>query len=136
MVQLIEEKMSANRENNIKILLERLGSLKITDKVSRSMNNYTNKISNALEQTYEHVQAIVPKSMVPDPGQFDGNRMKFEDWWREIRLFLKSNKVIEANDRIIAILAYLREGIAGIYIQKKLDELDKEIGTQDWDDFV
>ena len=62
--------------------------------------------------------------------------MKFEDWWREIRLFLKSNKVIEANDRIIAILAYLREGIAGIYIQKKLDELDKEIGTQDWDDFV
>jgi len=24
----------------------------------------------------------------------------------------------------------------GIYAQKKLDELDKELGTQDWDDFV
>ena len=24
----------------------------------------------------------------------------------------------------------------GIYTQKKLDELDKELGTQDWDDFV
>jgi len=23
-----------------------------------------------------------------------------------------------------------------IYTQKKLDELDKELGTQDWDDFV
>ena len=24
----------------------------------------------------------------------------------------------------------------GIYVQKKLDELDKELETQDWDDFV
>jgi len=24
----------------------------------------------------------------------------------------------------------------GIYVQKKLDELDEELGTQDWDDFV
>ena len=26
--------------------------------------------------------------------------------------------------------------MAGIYIQKKLDELDEELGTQDWDNFV
>jgi len=25
-------------------------------------------------------QAAMPKSMVPDPGWFDGNRIKFEDW--------------------------------------------------------
>ena len=31
------------------------------------------------------------------------------------------------NDKITAILVYLREGAAGIYIQKKLNELDKEI---------
>jgi len=24
----------------------------------------------------------------------------------------------------------------GIYVQKKLDELDEELGTQDWDDFI
>jgi len=24
----------------------------------------------------------------------------------------------------------------GIYVQKKLDELDKELETQDWDDFI
>jgi len=33
-------------------------------------------------------------------------------------------------------LAHLREGIADIYAQKKLDELDEEIKTQDWDDFI
>jgi len=62
--------------------------------------------------------------------------MKFEDWWREIRLFLKSNRVIETDDRIIAILACLRGGVADIYAQKKLDKLDKELETQDWEEFV
>jgi len=43
---------------------------------------------------------------------------------------------METNDRITAILAYLREGVAGIYAQKKLNKLDEELGTQDWDNFV
>jgi len=34
------------------------------------------------------------------------------------------------------ILAHFRGGVVGIYAQKKLNELDKELGTQDWDDFV
>jgi len=67
--------------------------------------------------------------MVPNPEWFDGDRMKFEDWWREIRLFLKNNRVIETDDRITAILAHLRGGVAEIYAQQKLDELDKELGT-------
>jgi len=74
--------------------------------------------------------------MVPDPEWFDGDRSKFEDWWRGIRLFLKSNRVIETDDRITAILAHLRGGVAEIYAQQKLDELDEELGTQDWDNFV
>ena len=78
----------------------------------------------------------IPKNMVPDPEWFDGDQMKFEDWWREIRLFLKSNRVIETDDRITAILACLRGGVAGIYAQKKLDKLDEELETQDWEDFV
>ena len=51
-------------------------------------------------------------------------------------MFLKSNRVMETDDRITAILARLRGGVAGIYAQKKLDELDEELGTQDWEDFV
>ena len=34
------------------------------------------------------------------------------------------------------ILACLREGVVDIHVQKKLDELDEELGTQDWEDFV
>ena len=80
--------------------------------------------------------AGMPKSMVPDPEWFDGDWTKFKDWWRGIRLFLKSNRVNGTDDRITAILARLREDVAGIYAQKKLDKLDDENNTQDWDDFV
>ena len=38
---------------------------------------------------------------------------------------------METNDRITAILAHLKGGVVGIYMQRKLDELDKETGTQD-----
>ena len=62
--------------------------------------------------------------------------MKFEDWWRGIGLFLKSNRVNRTDDRITVILAHLRGGVVGIYAQKKLNELDDENNTQDWDDFV
>ena len=62
--------------------------------------------------------------------------MKFEDWWKGIKLFLKSNKVLETNDRITAILAHLRGDVAGIYAQRKLNELDKETETQNWEEFV
>ena len=78
----------------------------------------------------------MPKSMVLNPGQFDGDRTKFEDWWRGIQLFLKINRVIETDDRITVILACLRGDVAGIYTQKKLDELDDKLGTQDWKDFI
>jgi len=71
-----------------------------------------------------------------DPEWFNGDRTKFEDWWRKIRLFLKSNRVIETNNRIMAILACFRGGVVDIYTQKKLDELDEKLGTQDWDNFV
>ena len=53
-----------------------------------------------------------------------------------MRLFLKSNRIMKTNDRITVILAYLKGGIADIYTQKKLNELDKELGTQDWNIFV
>ena len=53
-----------------------------------------------------------------------------------MRLFLKSNRVMKTNNRITVILACLRGGIVGIYAQKKLDKLDKETKTQDWEEFV
>ena len=90
----------------------------------------------APETAMNNIQTELPKNMVLDPGWFDSDWSKFEDWWRGIRLFLKSNRVIETNDRITAILACLRRDVVGIYAQQKLDELDKELGTWDWEDFV
>ena len=43
---------------------------------------------------------------------------------------------MKTDNRITAILTCLREGVAGIYTQKKLNELKKELGTQDWDNFM
>jgi len=67
--------------------------------------------------------------MVSDPGWFNGNRTKFENWWRGIQLFLKSNRVMETDNGITVILACLRRGIVGIYTQRKLDKLDEELET-------
>ena len=84
----------------------------------------------------ENVQVEMPKNIVPDLGWFDGDQTKFKDQWKEMRLFLKSNRVIETDNRITAILACLRGGVVGIYAQRKLNELDKETRTQDWEEFV
>ena len=43
---------------------------------------------------------------------------------------------METNNRIMVILACLREGVADIYAQQKLNELDEEMGTQDQEDFI
>jgi len=43
---------------------------------------------------------------------------------------------METDNRIIVILTHLKGSITEIYVQKKLDELDEEIGIQDWNDFI
>ena len=104
---------------------------------SEETTEYTYNMSTGLALgTVQNKQTGLPKSIVPDLGWFDRNRTKFEDWWREIQLFLKNNRVNRTDNRITAILAHLRGGVAEIYAQKKLNELDKETDTQDWDEFV
>jgi len=128
--------------NDIEALSERLGSLQINEEASSSKYKQTDTEMSIAQQATaavavsENIQAGLSKNMVPDPGWFDGDWSKFEDWWRGIRLFLKSNRVNGMNNRITMILARLRGGIVGIYAQKKLNELDKDNDTQDWDEFV
>jgi len=133
--------MSSRRTNEIEALSEQLGSLQIMEEASDEYEQTTTEemsVAPALAAVAdsENVQAGLLKNMVPDPGWFDGDRTKFEDWWRGIQLFLKSNRVFKTDNRITAILARFRGGVVGIYTQKKLDKLDEELGTQDWDDFV
>ena len=127
--------------NDIEALSERLGSLQIMEEASDKYEQTTTEdmsVAPASETVANsgNVQAGLPKNMILDLGWFDGDWSKFEDWWRGIRLFLKSNKVIETDNRITAILACLRGGVAGIYAQQKLKELDEELETQDWNNFV
>ena len=50
--------------------------------------------------------------------------------------FLKNNRVIVTDDKIIAILAQLKKDTAGIYTQKKIDQIEDYNDIQDWNDFV
>ena len=43
---------------------------------------------------------------------------------------------MKTDNRIIVILACLRGGVVEIYTQKKLDELDEELRTQNWEEFI
>ena len=75
--------MSLQRTDNIKVLSEKLGFLKITNKASSEMNEWSDEeISVALASATinNNVQAVTPKSMVSDPGWFDRDWTKFEDW--------------------------------------------------------
>jgi len=119
------------------VLSERLGSLQITNKASEKYKQSETEMVTAPvpAMTNTNKQAIIPKSMISDLEWFNRDQTKFEDWWREMRLFIKSNRVMKTNDRITVILAHLRGGVVGIYTQKKLDK-EKELGTQDWKEFV
>ena len=49
-------------------------------------------------------EVVNHKSMVLEPGQFNGDKKTFEDWWRAIKLYLRANKVTDTNEKIIAVL--------------------------------
>ena len=59
---------------------ERLESLQINKEVSTSDEQTDTEMSVApVTMNQENGQVGLPKNMVPDPGWFDGDQMKFED---------------------------------------------------------
>ena len=134
--------MAGQNVDTIEALEEILGSLRITkdnmsNRSTESATPETDRMSTAPAPVpVVYNKSIPTKTMVPDPGWFDRDRTKFEDWWRGICLFLKSNRVVAANKRITAVLAQLRGSIAEIYAQKKIDELEDTNDTQSWEEFV
>ena len=68
--------------DNIEVLSEQLGSLQITNKTLDETTEQSDEaMSVALVPMTINMnkQAIIPKSMVPDPEWFDRDRTKFED---------------------------------------------------------
>jgi len=76
--------MSSRWIDDIKTLSEWLGSLQITHKASTDDEWTDTEISVApaliVVTSQENVQTGLPKNMVLDPGWFDGDQIKFEDW--------------------------------------------------------
>ena len=124
--------MSSRWTDDIEALLEKFRFLQIMNKALEETYKQSDKeISKAPVPvtTNNNVQAVMPKNMVPNPEWFNRDWIKFENWWKEMQLFFKSNRVMETNDRITVILIYLRKDVVGIYIQKKVDGLDEELET-------
>ena len=70
------------RTDNIEALSERLGSLQIMNEASEEIYKQSDEemsVALAPAMTNNNRQAVTPKSMVPDPEWFDGDRTKFED---------------------------------------------------------
>ena len=134
--------MAGQNVDAIEALEEILRLLRITeDNVSnRSTEPVTPEIDRMLTASAPapvvYNKIVLTKTMVPDLEWFDRDKTKFEDWWRGICLFLKSNRVVAADERITAVLAQLREGVAGIYTQKKINKLEDTNDIQSWEEFV
>jgi len=77
-------KMVGQSVDTIEALEEILGSLRITEdnmsnRSTEPATPETNKMSTApVPAVYN--ESVPTKTMVPDPGWFDGNKTKFEDW--------------------------------------------------------
>ena len=76
--------------------------MQINEKVSTDEYETTNtEMSVALAPVAaavsENVQAGLPKNMVPDPGWFDSDRSKFEDWWRVSQIRYSLVVILELN---------------------------------------
>ena len=72
--------MSSKRTNDIEALSERLESLQINEEASTDNEQMDTEMSTAPATILAvNELARMPRSMVLDPGWFDGNQTKFED---------------------------------------------------------
>jgi hypothetical protein len=74
------------------------------------------------------------KVLVPDPGFFEGDRTKFKDWYRTLAFYIRANNITSDDAKISIALSRMRGRIAGAYAEMKLEELDDDEDTYDWDD--
>jgi len=52
-----------------------------------------------------------------------------------MKLYLRTNKVTDTNETIIAILGKFQGGTAGAFAQQKLNKINGEVDTPSWDTF-
>jgi hypothetical protein len=91
-----EEDLPPTHDKQVNKLGENLQSLQITDDKQEEMADSTPTQTDTTNYG---------KFMVPEPGFFNGTRSKFEDWWRQMKLYMRFNKIVSADDKAMAVLA-------------------------------
>jgi hypothetical protein len=103
------------------------------DKTQMSMNQGTGQAAESQALVLMNGQGA--KSLVPDPRFFDGERKRFSDWWRGMKLFLKFNKVDSLDMKIMVIISQMRGGTAGNFATHWMDKVVNMEDTMDWKAF-
>jgi len=52
-----------------------------------------------------------------------------------MKLYLRANKVTDADEKIIVVLGRFQGGTAGVFAQQKLNKIDEGDNTLSWDAF-
>ena len=82
MVQTIDSRTDQYQGNNIEVLSKRLELLRITEEdiLNETDMKYMDKMSIVPVPIIQNEQIGMLKSIVLDLGQFNRDRVKFEDW--------------------------------------------------------
>jgi hypothetical protein len=72
---------------------------------------------------------------VADPGYYDGTKSKFQDWWRNMQLWLSGYSDMSGTAKIVAVLSRLTTGDAVDWARaKKTEIIDSDVAFT-WEAF-
>ena len=126
---------TAENDAQVEAIQTALGSLAITSDEEESSDREKAERKNNMADTTP-TQITYGKSMVPEPGFFDGDRTKFDDWWRQMKLFMRFNKIVAAEDKMLAVIARFKGGTAGQFAETELIKIERAEDTRDWNKFA
>jgi len=103
--QDIQDTESEANETGNKEELDELSDVPLVKQPKRNMSRTCSGTPAPMARTAPALAEVVNhKSMVLEPGWFNGDKKMFEDLWRAMKLYLRANKVTDANKKIIAVL--------------------------------
>ncbi|TFK58443.1 hypothetical protein BDN72DRAFT_906728 [Pluteus cervinus] len=71
------------------------------------------------------------------PSVFDGDHAKFKTWWSQILNYIGGKRIVDANDRILTALSYMRGGTAELWAQGYIERINSgAIAVADWNAFI
>ena len=78
----------------------------------------------------------VMSKIIALPEKFRGDRKEFADWWRNVKLYLKFNRITDSDDKIATVTSFMIGETAGFFAREWQEKLINEGDHQDWDKFV